>query len=554
MALLTHLRPSRIGLLLGLFFFAASLTPSLVPRGWMVQGVLAGLVMAIGYMLARFIHTCWKAAALPEFGGRAAGIAHAIAAVPVLGIWLYTLLRATSWQNAIRERVAMEPVDSARTFSMLAVALAVFLVCFLIGSGIRLLFDVLRERLDIVLPRRTANVLGLLLAGLLLLIATRDGIMPRVIAAVDSSYEAGQDLFETAPPPPEDGRIPGSAGSLVDWQAMGQPGRDFVVSGPDAADIAAYSGRPALDPIRVYVGRAEAETPDVRADIALAELLRLGAFERDVLVVASPTGTGWLDPGSHDVVEYMHDGDVATVAVQYSYLQSPLALIFETDTGLEQANATVSRIYDHWKSLPDDSRPDFYLHGISLGAWSSMNAFDVFHMIGDPIQGALWTGPPFPSELWRRFVDRRDPGSPYVLPEVDDGALVRFMSQFGGLDRATADWGPLRIIYMQHASDPIVFFEPASGWRKPTWMDEPPAPDVSPRISFMPVVTQVQLAFDMLLANGLPEGYGHRYGAAEYVEAWAALTSPAGWSEAATARLQAFCTRDDATGCPRAAR
>ena len=44
-----------------------------------------------------------------------------------------------------------------------------------------------------------------------------------------------------------------------------------------------------------------------------------------------------MDPGAVDPVEYMHNGDIATVSVQYSYLQSPLALILETNAGLEQA-------------------------------------------------------------------------------------------------------------------------------------------------------------------------------------------------------------------------
>ena len=38
------LHVSLFPLCLGLAFFAASLTPSLIPRGWLVQGVLGGLV------------------------------------------------------------------------------------------------------------------------------------------------------------------------------------------------------------------------------------------------------------------------------------------------------------------------------------------------------------------------------------------------------------------------------------------------------------------------------------------------------------------------------
>lgn len=100
----------------------------------------------------------------------------------------------------------------------------------------------------------------------------------------------------------------------------------------------------------------------------LVIVTRDGLFDRVVLIVASPTGTGWLDPGSHDPVEYMHGGDIATVAAQYSYLQSPLALILETRTGLEQATALQEAVHGYWKTLPPDARPRLYVHGLSLGA------------------------------------------------------------------------------------------------------------------------------------------------------------------------------------------
>jgi uncharacterized membrane protein len=536
-------------MLLGLLFFAGSLTPSLIPRPWALQGVLAGVVMSIGYLVGQFALMLWRAMDLPRLRGRAARAGHLVVAVPVLAVWLYALFRATDWQNTIRSRFGMEPVEEMHALGLLGLAAAVFAVCFLAGWGVQILFDLVRRRLYRVMPERTANVSGLVIAVVLVFVLTRDGIAPGILDAVDESYETAQDLFAQAPPAPTDADIPGGPQSLVDWGAMGQPGRDFVTGGPDAAAISAFTGRPASDPIRVYVGRAEDDDPVQRAQVALAELERLGAFEREILVVASPTGTGWLDPGGHDPLAYMHGGDVATVAVQYSYLQSPFALIFETDTGLDQAQATMRAIYRHWTSLPADDRPEFYLHGISLGAWSSMYSFDIFQVFQDPIQGALWTGPPFPSAHWNRTVERRDPASPYVLPVVGDGSVVRFMSQYGGLDRATADWGRLRVVFMQYASDPIVFYEPASLWRAPAWMREPPAPDVSPAMRFIPIVTQFQLAVDMIVALAAPPGYGHNYEAEDYIDAWVSLTDPEGWSAEETARLKAWCGLEWGLGC-----
>lgn len=44
-------------LLTGLTLAAVSLTPSLVPRDWLTQGVLAGLSMAVGYLVMQALLT-----------------------------------------------------------------------------------------------------------------------------------------------------------------------------------------------------------------------------------------------------------------------------------------------------------------------------------------------------------------------------------------------------------------------------------------------------------------------------------------------------------------
>jgi len=84
-------------------------------------------------------------------------------------------------------------------------------------------------------------------------------------------------------------------------------------------------------------------------------------------------------------------------------------------------------------------------------------------VLGDPFAGALWSGPPYSSRLWRSLTDRRNPGSPAWLPRFRDGSFVRLMNQDGeaaGPDSApNAAWGPMRIVYLQYASDPVTFFD-----------------------------------------------------------------------------------------------
>ncbi|MCB1333846.1 MAG: alpha/beta-hydrolase family protein [Roseivivax sp.] len=538
-------------LLLGLLFFAISLTPSLIPRGPEVQGVLGGLLTALGYLLGQVMALLWRGADLPRLRSQRARLT-GVFTMLVVALFVWMLGYSLTWQNDLRAKMGMEPAEALHLTQIVLAAVATFAAAFALGRMVAALFRLIRAWFYRVMPPRRANVLGLIAVVLIVTVVTRDGILDRVIASLDTSYEAAQALFEHAPPRPAQARMAGSAASLIDWAGMGTPGRDFVTSGPDARAISAFTGRPALDPIRVYVGRANGETPHERAELALAELLRLGAFERKVLIMASPTGTGWMDPGSHDPVEYMHDGDIATVAVQYSYLQSPLALILETQTGLEQATALQDVVHGYWKTLPPESRPRLYAHGLSLGAWSSMHATNLFRLLDDPIDGAFWAGPPFPSAFWKYVQNQRDPGSPWVLPTIGDGSLVRYASHTADASAAAADWGRMRIAFLQYSSDPVVFYDPFSLWRAPPWMRDPPAKDMTEHLFFMPVVTQFQLALDMALSFGAPPGHGHAYYAPDYIAPWAEVTAPEGWTAADTARLKAHCDNGIGAGCSNA--
>jgi uncharacterized membrane protein len=540
---------SVLALLLGLAFVAASLTPSLIPREPVVQGVLAGVVMALGYLCGLVILGLWTLADMPRLEGRARRVALFVLAMAVLVILAASLAYSLVWQNDLRARMGMEQAASAHLTRTLLLAAAVFALLFAAGLAAKTLYRLVRSRLERVMPPRRATALALIVVGGALFVVTRDGLLDAAISFLDESYEEAQALFDAAPPAPIHARIPGSMASLVAWDEMGQPGRDFVTSGPDAAAISAFTGAPARDPVRVYVGRANAETPQARAALALQELIRLDAFDRSILVVASPTGTGWMDPGSHDPLEYMHGGDVATVAVQYSYMQSPFALLFETQTGLEQASATLSAIHAHWKTLPEEARPRLYVHGLSLGAWSSMHATSLFYLVDQPIAGAFWVGPPFPSQFWQRAQRMRDPTSPWVQPRIGDGSLVRVASRTSDGSEDAAPWGRMRIVFLQYPSDPIVFYEPQSVWRRPVWMAEPPGDGVSPYLRFLPIVTHFQLAVDMALSTATPAGFGHAYYARDYIAPWAEVTAPEGWTASDSERLRAHCDHGFQLGC-----
>jgi uncharacterized membrane protein len=289
----------------------------------------------------------------------------------------------------------------------------------------------------------------------------------------------------------------------------------------------------------VYVGLNSGESIAQRAALALAELKRVGGFEREVLVVVTPTGTGWVDPAAMNSVEHLHHGNVASVAVQYSYLPSWLTLMAQPEHGTETARTLFRAVYDHWRTLPPDRRPRLVLHGLSLGALNSERSADVWDLISDPPQGALWSGPPFRSTLWQWVTANRNPDSPAWQPRFRDGSVIRFTAQDNALADFDAPWGPLRVVYLQYATDPVTFFNPLVFAREPAWLAGPRGPDVSPSLRWFPVVTFLQLAVDIAAAENAPIGHGHAYATEHYIDAWLAVSAPEGWTEERIAALKA---------------
>ncbi|WP_346839911.1 alpha/beta-hydrolase family protein [Microbulbifer sp. SAOS-129_SWC] len=525
------------GLLVGTLFLAVSLTPSLIPRSDIVQGVISGFSFACGYGVGVFLCWLWRYLELPLPAERSARWWRWGAAALSLLIALGFLLQASKWQDSVRAAMGMELVSGVRPLTVAVIAALVFLLLLGIARLFRRLFYWLSRKLEHRIPRRISLLLGLVAAIALFWTIIDDVLLTSALHFVDSAYQKLDARIAPDMPPPKDPHKPGGADSLVRWQDMGHQGRRYLALGPTAAQIGAVTGS-AKQPIRVYVGLNAADTPQQRAQLALDELKRVGGFERKVLVLITPTGTGWVDPGGINSVEYLHRGDIASVAAQYSYLPSPIALMTENAYGLETAQALFQAIYGYWHRLPKTTRPKLYLFGLSLGALNSDRSFDFYDIINDPFDGALWTGPPFRSDTWRDVTAHRDPGSPAWLPRFRGGGIVRFGNQFGGYDKGTVPWSHFRIAYLQHASDPIVFFEPQALYRKPAWMDPPRGPDVSNDLQWYPVVTMLQLAADMH-AGIAPMGYGHSYAPKDYVRAWRALTQPGGWSDADIQRLDA---------------
>jgi uncharacterized membrane protein len=113
---------------------------------------------------------------------------------------------------------------------------------------------------------------------------------------------------------------------------------------------------------------------------------------------------------------------------------------------------------------------------------------------------------------------------------------VRFAATAADLQEPDGTLSHPRIVYLQHASDPIVWWSTDLIWRKPDWLAEPRGPDVTPAVHWYPFVTFWQLTCDMAVGLDAPAGHGHHYGP-EITAAWTAILRPPDWTDADTAAL-----------------
>lgn len=538
-------RLSGPGILVAALFFAASLTPSLIPREPLLQGALSGVSAAFGYAIAALLVWLWRLLRLPEPEASVARQGNLLLILLALAVSGYALFRAADWQNATRRLMDLDPVTTAHPLILAPVTLAVFVLLLGVGTGFALLARWIGRRLDPYLPGLLGPALGLVLTAVLFWGLVNGLIVRTAFGVADDLFAAIEQTFDDGKPQPTDPMVSGSPASLIGWDELGNRGRDFIARTPTAEEIGTFWGEGAMRPVRVYVGRVSADTPEARAELALAELIRTGGFEREILIVTTPVGTGWMDPGSHDAIDFMFGGNTAHVGAQYSYLTSVLSILTNVEYGLDQARALFDVIYGHWSSLPPDARPRLYIHGLSQGALNSQATLPLLDVLGDPFHGAFWAGSPFVSPVWAEVRRNRAEGSPVWRPVYGNGSLIRVTNQEHTLDQAAAPWGPIRMVFLHYGSDPIVNFDTAMIWRRPGWLGDQRPPDVAPEMRWFPVVTALQVLLDMTTALAV-ERFGHFYTYEDYIPAWAAVTDPPGWSPERAARLvELFDQRPD---------
>jgi len=550
--------PTLGGAALALLFWWQSLTPTLIPRSWGTQTVIGTICLAIGYGIGTLVG-CGVEQLLARRGRSPGGVSRRRSWIVLVAAWLVAIVLGSrlwlGWQNEQRSLMGMTPIVwlDAVLMSVLSLLAAVLLVIVgrVVARGVAAAARGIRRRVPSIVSVPAAALLVVVIVIIVVIgfALGREAALPALAAAARFVHApANEETFEGIVAP-ESPAVSGSSASFVAWDTLGRWGRTFAATATSRKALAKFHGTDAglVEPVRVYVGLRSADSTEQRARLAVRELERAGGFNRKVLVVWVPTGTGWIVPKAATSLEQLYGGDTAIVAIQYSLLPSLLANFVDTGLADKAAIALFDAVHARWSELPPDRRPKLVLFGKSLGAagveavFAGADASSSLANMAARMDGALIVGGKQSNPVHAQLTRERDRGSPFWQPVFDGGRSARFLNLDPHQAALGADWPAPRLVYLQHPGDPAVFWTARALWRPPPWLAQPRGFDVPRAMHWFPVVTGVQAAGDVLnMLAGVPPGFGHNYSSQEYVLGWASVVPPQGWTDADTKRLAQF--------------
>ncbi|MGA9873106.1 MAG: alpha/beta-hydrolase family protein [Rhodococcus sp. (in: high G+C Gram-positive bacteria)] len=413
----------------------ASLAPSLLPRSSPTQAVVTGVFAACALALSAGTHRITRKLVALSPRPLLRGVAATAGSLTVAAAGTVN----AHWQNSLRAAMETDSTTPLHWIEVLCGSISVCAVLVVVGVG----------------AFRACRALGWIKVFAALLVSAAAGVVivaPMTTASFVERHRIADAAVDSSHDIPSSSSRSGSANSLVSWDALGREGRKFVSGGTDGSAV------------RTYVGLAAAQTVAERARLAVADVAHAGGFDKSHVVVAVPTGSGWIDDNAVSGIEERFAGDVATVAAQYSNQPSWATFLFAEDSAKESATAVLDAIGTRVAAMDEAARPKVYVYGQSLG---SIGGSSAVAQLPAGVCGALWAGPP--------------------AGEVATGGAV----------------------ILANSSDPVVW------WSSDLLLSSPDLRSTrrdAPVPQWMPVISYLQTTVDMVSALDAPAGHGHRYG------------------------------------------
>nr|EMP10645.2 hypothetical protein ISGA_4746 [Gordonia sp. NB41Y] len=200
-----------------------------------------------------------------------------------------------------------------------------------------------------------------------------------------------------------------------------------------------------------------------------------GGLDRSAVVIAVPTGSGWVDADAVAGIDARFGGDVEILTLPYASTTSWRAFVTDPGAAARSAIAVFDALADAVGRRPPGHRPRIHLYGQSLGALGA--------------------------DRTREWAEHRHPGM--VAGTLLAGVPADTVARTSATPR----------VVLANPSDPVTRWSLASLWRPPTRPDDTRAVGRAAHTPpWIPVVSFVQTSVDLLTSLDGTAGTGHRYG------------------------------------------
>ena len=203
-------------------------TPSLLPRGGLIQGIICGITAAIGYGLG-----CWPRRSgvlflLGALAARGAGPGSSSSS-PGAVLFAASFGLGQYWQYEIRKLMGVTDYSVPLVVAEPFVAALVFCLFLLIGRGLRGLYRWLAGLLTRWIRRPAARGIGWVVVVGLTYLVVSGLLLQGFVNLMNNAHSLRDTKTAEGIHQPTTSLRSGGPGSYIPWDSLGWQGRNFTV-------------------------------------------------------------------------------------------------------------------------------------------------------------------------------------------------------------------------------------------------------------------------------------------------------------------------------------